>query len=48
MERVDELGPFISNYYKSLLVSSTCPINVELLRHVPEYVAQDMNDMRKS
>uniref|UniRef100_A0A453K4Y3 Reverse transcriptase domain-containing protein n=3 Tax=Aegilops tauschii subsp. strangulata TaxID=200361 RepID=A0A453K4Y3_AEGTS len=44
VEREEEIGPFISNYYKSLFMSSAGPLNDELLQHVPKTVTHEMNE----
>lgn len=44
VEREEEIGPFITNHYKSLFTSSAGPVNDDLLCHVPETVTGDMND----
>jgi hypothetical protein len=43
VEREEELGPYISNHYKSLFMSSNGNTNDELLRHVPQSVTDEMN-----
>ena len=44
VEREEELWPFISNYYKSLFMSSAGPLNNDLLQHVPKTVTSEMNE----
>jgi hypothetical protein len=39
-----ELGPFITNHYKSLFMSSAGEVNNELLQHVKTCVTPEMND----
>jgi hypothetical protein len=41
----EELGPFITNHYKSSFMSSARPENDELLCHVPSTVTNGMNNM---
>lgn len=42
VEREEELGPFITNYYKSLFISSAGPINDDILRCVLQFVTLEM------
>jgi hypothetical protein len=44
VEREEELGPFITNFYKSLFLSSAGQINDDLLQHIPESVTPKMNE----
>jgi hypothetical protein len=44
VEREEELGPFITNFYKSLFLSSAGQINDDLLQYVPQSVTTAMND----
>jgi hypothetical protein len=45
VENEEELGPFITNNYKSLFMSSAGPVNDDLLQHVPISITHDMNEM---
>lgn len=45
VEREEEIGPYITNYYKSLFVSSAGPLNDDIFQHVPASVTPAMNDM---
>jgi hypothetical protein len=44
VEREEELGPFITNFYKSLFLSSAGQVNEDLLQFVPQSVTAVMND----
>jgi hypothetical protein len=44
VESEEELGAYISNFYKSLFVSSAGPNNDELLQHIPSVVTHEMNE----
>jgi hypothetical protein len=44
VEREEELGPFITNFYKSLFLSSAWQVNEDLLQFVPQSVTMAMND----
>jgi hypothetical protein len=39
-----ELGIFITNHYKSLFTSSAGEVDNDLLQHVPQNVAAEMNE----
>jgi hypothetical protein len=45
VEGEEELGPFITNHYKSLFMSSVGPTNDALLQHVTSSVTEGMNTM---
>ena len=45
VEREEEIGPFITNYYKSLFVSSAGTPKDDILKHVPLSVTPPMNDI---
>ncbi|XP_071685251.1 uncharacterized protein [Lolium perenne] len=44
VEREEEIGPFITNFYKSLFLSSAGQVNEDLLQFVPKSVTSAMND----
>jgi hypothetical protein len=44
VESEEELGAYISNFYKSLFISSAGPNNDELLQHIPSVVTHEMNE----
>uniref|UniRef100_A0A8R7PKG3 Endonuclease/exonuclease/phosphatase domain-containing protein n=1 Tax=Triticum urartu TaxID=4572 RepID=A0A8R7PKG3_TRIUA len=44
VEGEEEIG-FITNYYKSLFLSSAGPLNGDIFRHVPSSVTPEMNEM---
>jgi hypothetical protein len=43
VESEEDLGAYISNFYKSLFLSSAGPTNDDLLRHIPQVVSDEMN-----
>jgi hypothetical protein len=45
VESEEELGPYVSNFYKSLFVSSVGPTDNELLQHIPQSVTPEMNEI---
>jgi hypothetical protein len=44
VEREEEIGPFITNFYKSLFMSSAGNINYDILQYVPQSVSIQMNE----
>jgi hypothetical protein len=44
VESEEELGPFISNFYKILFMSSAGPVDNKLLEHIPQTVTPEMNE----
>jgi hypothetical protein len=44
VETEEELGHYISNYYKSLFMSSAGPLNDDLFQNIPRAVTGEMND----
>ena len=44
VENEEEIGSFITNHYKSLLMSSARIVDDTLLQHVPNSVTEEMNE----
>ena len=43
VERKEEIGPFITDFYRSLFVSSAGPLNDDIFRHINVSVTPEMN-----